>query len=222
MAGQASSLRRSLPYAVPILVAGLVLAAGGAYAALRQETYESSGRLVITPKTVDPRELPPLLDSVTGSGTLGTYVELITSKDTLTVAGSPSVEVEARAIPDTRVIMVTTRGEERVVRAATAALMLTAQRRAPRLGDPWRVRVLETASLPGEAPPTLLSIILATVALAAFAAVFVSLASRRFLPSQGSNHRSDSTQGPASQTAEAGQPIEDDTRARRRTEWGFL
>jgi hypothetical protein len=179
--------------ALPLAVGVLVLLIGIGYAATRPPRYESTGRLVLVP-TADRGDLPQLLDSVQASGTLGTYVELIQSGETLRRAGSPPIEVRIRAIPNTRVITVTAEGDEGVVQTATRALLATAGRFSRRLGDPWRLSVLEPPSAPTPAPPSTTAILLASVILAALSFIFVAVLMSRLgleWPRRGSDFERD-------------------------------
>jgi hypothetical protein len=123
------------------------------------------------------------------SGTLGTYVERISSDDTLEAAGSPPIEVEARSIPDTRVIEVfATAGDGEAAEEGLAAVMavvtdepalLTAAER--REMDLWTVEPTEQPSEPARGGPSDTILVAASVALAALAGLLVLILGRRNL-----------------------------------------
>jgi hypothetical protein len=156
-----------------ILVALVVLVAGIAYAIQRAPEYVSSGSLVLAPLPEEDSDLTNLLQGFDRSGTMGTFVELIASDDTLRRAGDPPVQVTVRAIPDTRVIEVTTTGDRDVVRPALSALLASAQAARGTLSELWTLRTLESASEPEPAPPSTMLVLLATCVLALLGGVIV-------------------------------------------------
>src|SRR4051812_24497959 len=101
-----------------LAVALAILVVGVAYAFARPAEYQSGATLVLTPSPNKPADQPTLLDSFQRSGTVGTYVELLASDDTLRRAGSPNVTLAVRAIPDSRALRLTTTGDKDVVRPA--------------------------------------------------------------------------------------------------------
>jgi hypothetical protein len=167
------------------LVALLVLGAGVAYALARPATYTSNAALMLTPAPGDPTAVPQLLDSFDRSGTAGTYVELITARDTLARAGSPPVTVTARAVPDTRVIDISATGARGDVQRGLTAVLAAAQQANAALRDVWRLNTLAAPSAPAAAGPSAALIIGAALALAALAALFVVVVLRRLAPGPG-------------------------------------
>jgi uncharacterized protein involved in exopolysaccharide biosynthesis len=156
-----------------------VLSVGVAYAALRPVSWTSEASIVLAPQAPEADDLPSLLDSFERSGTVGTYVELIASHDTLRRAGSPPVAVTVRAIPDTRVITISTTGERDEVQPALRSVLLAATAAQAGLRDLWKLSVLESPSGPGEAGPSASLVIAASALLAILAAVATGVAVRR-------------------------------------------
>jgi hypothetical protein len=167
---------------LPVLVALAILIIGVAYAATKPVQYESTGSLVLVPQPSDPRDLPQLLDSVQRSGTLGTYVELLSSGETLRNAGFSGANITVRAIPDTRVITVTAKGEDERVSRVAAAVMIAGRNQARRLGDPWRLDGLANPSAPSAVPPTRAMVVAVSAVLALLAAVLVAVAMKGLGP----------------------------------------
>jgi capsular polysaccharide biosynthesis protein len=167
---------------LPVLVALAILIIGFAYAAAKPVQYESTGSLVLVPEPSDPRDLPQLLDSVQRSGTLGTYVELLSSGETLSNAGFSGADITVRAIPDTRVITVTAKGEDEDVSRVAEAVMTAGRKQARRLGDPWRLDGLAGASAPSAVPPTRAMVLAVSAVLALLAAVLVLVATNGLGP----------------------------------------
>ena len=138
---------RSLPLVTALLLAALVLSAGLSWALLRPVRYQSSATLVLAPAPVDSKAVPSLLDSYQRSGTIGTFVELLSSSDVWGRAGYPPVSITVRAIPDTRAINVRASGEQqRAVQPGLAAVIRAATASQGQLGDLWQLRVLEGVS----------------------------------------------------------------------------
>jgi hypothetical protein len=149
----------------------LVLLVGSAYILLRDQRWQSTAALALTPQAVTSADRAALFDSFDRSGTMGTYVEVISSPDTLKRAGSPPVSVEARAVPDTRVIDVTATGGQNGVRPALINLISASMSIAPGLGDVWQLNTIEQPSQPTKAGPSNLLLSLAVLLLAALATV---------------------------------------------------
>ncbi len=159
-----------------------ILAAGTAYSLLAPKQYQSTGALVLSPQATDPGDLSNLLGSFERSGTMGSFVELIASDDLLRRAGNPPVDVGVRAVPDTRVIRVTTEGSRNIVTPALTALLATAQRNQSTVRDAWELNELESASAPKVAGAPLQYMLAATVILALLSALFVFVLLRRGVP----------------------------------------
>jgi hypothetical protein len=172
-----------------IAVAIAILAVGGAYAATRSTEYTSSASLLLAPaEDTSPDVLSSLLDSFQRSGTSGTYVELVSSKDTARRAGIPgNVSVAVRAVPDARTIQAETTGPENRVQPALTRLIRASQERESELGDVWKLQVLQTPSDPEVAGVGRNAILAATVLLALLAGILttVLLGRYRFIPVVG-------------------------------------
>jgi hypothetical protein len=154
---------------VALVVAALVLAVGLAYIASRGVTWQSQAQLILAPQGSDAAEDSVLLGSFDRSGTTATYVELIESSDVLDLAGDPDASIEARSIPDSRVIDVTATGSWATVRGDLDAVLRAAKQRGLGLSDPWRLQVLTTPSGPTTGGPSDLALLLALLALAGVA-----------------------------------------------------
>lgn len=159
-----------------------VLGAGVAYAFMRPVTWESSGSLYLSPRSEDAFTSSALLDAFQRSGTIGTYVELLSSATLQARADAADVEVRARAIPESRVIALTARGEQERVQGALASLMETAAAPAERLGDGWTLRVAEPATAPAQIGPSTPVVIAAAVFLAALAGLVAAATLARLAP----------------------------------------
>jgi hypothetical protein len=172
---------RRTAYAVSLVVAVLILAVGLSLAAVREGDFSSTATLLLVPKeTRDPDSMSSLLDSYGRSGTSGTYVQLISSRDTLQRTGLSGVGVEVRPVPDARTIEVETTGREDVVQPAAAAVIRAAQERETELGDVWRLQVLGSPTPPEPAGLTNVQLIVATVLLAVLGALFILVILLRF------------------------------------------
>jgi hypothetical protein len=174
-------LTRTQAYRLAAVVALGILAAGTVYASVRPTSYESTAVVALAPRgNIAAEDIPSLVGSFGNSATLGTYVELITSKDTWQQAGSPPVTVEARAVPASRVINVSTVGDETAVRPALVALLRAATLSQQDLGDVWELRVLQAAQPPVTSGPGRNVVIAGSVVLAAFGVVFLFVLLRHF------------------------------------------
>jgi uncharacterized protein involved in exopolysaccharide biosynthesis len=167
-------LRRRLGMPLAVGVATAIIAAGAAYALVRPVNYESSGKVVLVPTAQAAADVSNVLDSFERSGTAGTYVELISSGDTLKQAGSPPVTLTVRAIPDTRAISASVSSRYKsIVRPALESILTTAQKRQTELNDPWTLKVIETPGSPSRTGPSTLLILLSAILLAMLGAVAV-------------------------------------------------
>jgi hypothetical protein len=173
-------LSRAQAYALAVVVALAILAAGSTYALVRPTNFESTAVVALTPRgDIATDEIPSLVGSFANSATIGTYVELITSKDTWQQAGSPPVTVEARAVPASRVINVTAVGREAVVRPALVSLLRAATLAQQELHDVWELRLLQTAQPPVASGPGPKVIVTGSLVLAAFGVVLLFVVLRQ-------------------------------------------
>ena len=168
-----------LRWAIVLLTAGLVLAAGITYTTVRQPAWKSEADLVLHLGKVKPERISPLLDGFLRSGSAGTFVEHVTAKSTLRAAGAPPVTVAARSVPDTRVIEISASGPQVVVQPALSAVIRAAQLSQNQLKDPFRLGVLDPPSPPVEAGPSTGLLLAATGLLAVLAGLFVFVLTRR-------------------------------------------
>jgi hypothetical protein len=136
-------------WAVAGLAALLVFLAGAVFAGERSDEVRSDVRMVLVPSSEEDEA--DALEAFARSGAAGTFVELLSSRAVTSAADGGTVE--ARAIPDSRIIQVAvTREREaqpalrRVIRAA-----LSAQQR---LDDRWEMRQIESTSLEEVAGPS--------------------------------------------------------------------
>jgi hypothetical protein len=180
--------RHQIPPAAGLALATavIILLLGLAFALSRETTYQSSVPLVLVPAPREQDDLATLLSSVERSGTIGTYVELISSADTLRGAGSPPVEIDVRAIPASRVVTVTAKGAKDEVTPAVEAVVTATEVRSRALGDLWRIRSLDRASAPVAEPPTTATMIGAVFVLAVLGGLFVFVAVSRVATPGGS------------------------------------
>jgi hypothetical protein len=162
-------------------VAILILVAGLSYAATRTTTYRSTATLLLAPKPGTPSTvLSSLLDSFQRSGTAGTYVELISSKDTLSRAGVSGITVSVRSVPDARTINIEADGPQNAVQPGLRGVIRATQARESELGDVWRSQVLGSPSPPEASGVSKKALIAATVLLALLGALFVVVVMRRY------------------------------------------
>lgn len=155
-------------------VALLVLAAGLAYTFTRSTDYKSEATLLLAPKRDTPRDiLSSVLDSFGRSGTGGTYVELISSADTLRSAEAFGTPVAVRAVPDTRTIQVTVTGPQDRVQPTLERVIRAAQERQVQLRDVWELQILESPSAPTVAGISTPALIGATVLMALLSGLFL-------------------------------------------------
>lgn len=174
-------MTRTQAHRLAAVVALGILAAGTAYALVRPTSYESTAVVALAPRgNIAAEDIPSLVGSFGNSATLGTYVELITSKDTWREAGSPPVTVDARAVPASRVINLSTVGDEAAVRPALVSLLRAATLSQQDLGDVWELRVLQAAQPPVTSGPGGKVIIAGSVVLAAFGVVLLFVLLRQF------------------------------------------
>lgn len=154
-----------------LVVAGAVLLLGVAYSALRDQQYESRATVTLVPDPERAEDRTILLDAFDRSGTIGTYVELIGSRNVIEEAGSPTSSIAVRAIPDTRVIEITATGEQASVQQDLNAVIGAAAKSGPDLGDLWRLQVLESPGVPALAGPSSGALFGATILLAVLAGI---------------------------------------------------
>lgn len=167
---------------VAAVVALLVLAAGSAYALVRPVEWQSTAQLVLVPTPTDPGDIPNTLDGLSASGTLGTYVELLSSPDLKRRAGSPPVALTVRSVPDSRVINLTTVGGKGSVRSGLTAIVQAGADAQSSLRDLWSLRTIREPSAPERAGVPTSALLLASALLALLAALVVVVALRRLEP----------------------------------------
>lgn len=173
-------MSRPQAYALAVMVAVGILAAGTVYVMMREPTYRSTGSMVLVPRgDVATGELPSLVGSFNNSGAIGTYVELIDSADIQERAGSPPVEITVRAIPASRVITVSATGARQQVRPGLLAVLSEARLTQQDLQDVWELRVLQAPQPAVAAGPSRLFMVGGVAVLAAFGAVLLLLLLRR-------------------------------------------
>lgn len=168
--------------AVAVVVALLVLAAGSAYALVRPVDWQSTAQLVLVPTPADPSDIPSTLDGLNASGTLGTYVELLSSPDLKQRAGSPPVALTVRSVPDSRVINLTTVGSKDAVQSGLTAIVRAGADAQGSLRDLWTLRTIREPSAPERAGVATSVLLLASMLLALLAALVVVVALRRLEP----------------------------------------
>jgi hypothetical protein len=158
--------------ALVALALGLLVLIGGlAYAVTRDEQVQSSATLTLVPDPRTEEERSILLESFDRSGTIGTFVELIGSRDVLLEAEAGAATVDVRAVPDSRVISVSVTGSGGGVQHTLERVIETAQARSGDLGSLWRLDVLESAGPAEPAGPPTVALVIATVLLALIATV---------------------------------------------------
>lgn len=175
-------MKRSLMVLTAVLAGVAVLIAGGLFTAVRDRPYESVASVVVSPQTKNPNQIASLLESFERSGTLGTYVELMSSDDTTKEARERGVTITVRAIPNTRAIRLIAEGEEEDVKPALHSVILNTLARQSTLTSLSTLRILESPSEPVLAGPSTSILLLATVLLALFAAIAVFAILRRVAP----------------------------------------
>jgi hypothetical protein len=164
-----------------LFVVVCILAVGLTYSVVRPKTWESVATVTLVPTPANAADVPDVLDSFERSGVAGTYVELLTSHDTLARAGSPPVDVKASAVQGARAIRVTTSSSDReVVRPALSAILGAAVQEQAKLQDVWTISILETPNAPKKADlPTGLFLV-AIVILALLGGISTWVLGRRF------------------------------------------
>jgi hypothetical protein len=167
---------------VALIVGISVLVAGTAFTLLRHRSWESKAELAVIPASSAISDQANLLGNLQESGTMGTRVELISSKDTLQAAGSPNVQITARALPDTRVIDVTATGEPTDVRAGLADVITAAKAADARLDDAWTLKTITSPTAPAKAGPGTGLLLGATLLLAIIGGVATLIGLGRIEP----------------------------------------
>lgn len=162
-----------------ILTTLLIFMVGVAYTIFRPSEFESTASLSLTPTPEDPADTPSVLESFVRSGTAGTYVALIGSRDTLAAAGAPPVDVTVRSIPDSRIITVTATGDEEAVQPAVTAIVAAAGREEDQLRDVWSLQVVERAGPAVSAGPGAGMLLFAALVIALMGGALVVLVLRR-------------------------------------------
>jgi uncharacterized protein involved in exopolysaccharide biosynthesis len=166
-----------------LLIAGLtalaIFLAGLGYALARTPSYQSSAALVLVPSPLSQDDVPSLIGTFNSSGSIGTYVELVASANTLAAAGSPPVGVAVRAVPDSRVVDVAVEGDEAVVQSALRRIVAVVEARQGSLRDAWTLETLEAPQPPQRIGPSTTVIVVAGALLAIVGAIFVLVAFAR-------------------------------------------
>jgi uncharacterized protein involved in exopolysaccharide biosynthesis len=164
-----------------LAVAAIVLVAAVLYIAQRDETWQSSAKVVLVPHISDSSERGMALGSWDGSASIGTYEELIGSSDVLEQANDVSTSVDVRPVPDSRVLDVTATGPRETVQSDLDAILSAAKDRGFRFNDLWTLQVLDAPSAPTTAGASTLALILAALAVAVVAglAAFVLIGAIR-------------------------------------------
>jgi uncharacterized protein involved in exopolysaccharide biosynthesis len=155
------------------LTAVAIFLAGLSYALVRTPSYQSTAALVLVPTPTNPNDVPNLIGSFNSSGSIGTYVELIASANTLQSAGSPPVSVGVRAVPDSRVIDVTTEGDRDSVQPALQRILTVVESQQASLRDAWTLQTIQAPQPAQQTGPTKTVIVVAAALLALVGALFV-------------------------------------------------
>ncbi|MBS1868220.1 MAG: hypothetical protein JSS99_01000 [Actinobacteria bacterium] len=166
---------------VSAVVGLVILVVGVAYVSLRTPSYQSTSALVFVPKTRVPNEIANLTGSFASSGTAGTYVEYIASRDTISAANAGNVSVAARAVPDSRVINVVTEGAQGAVQPALRRMLSVIETRQAALNDAWTLNVLQDAQPPSKSGASNKLLGIAVLLLAALGALLTYTALTRLL-----------------------------------------
>jgi hypothetical protein len=175
-------MNRGLVRLIAVVAALAVVAAGIAYIGLRSRDWKSSAELSVNPDSGSVDTQANLLGNLQESGTIGTRVELISSKDTLDAAGNPPVQITVRSIPDTRVIDVSATGAEDDVSSGLSSVLQAAKDGDSKLGDPWTLRRIASPTTPVLAGPSDSVLAAATVLLAILAGIATLAALRSLAP----------------------------------------
>jgi hypothetical protein len=149
----------------------VILTLGALYIVQRDQTWESTASVILVPDPAKEADRTVLLEAFDTSLTLGTHVELLSSRALEESAGAPLDSVEARAVPETRVVEITMTGERDAVAGDLATLIEVGTVRTEMLGDLWTLETLGEPSTPTAAGPPTLALIAGTVFLALLGAV---------------------------------------------------
>jgi hypothetical protein len=191
---------RSRPAGLAALgAAALVMLAGVAYAGLRSADYTSHAKVILEPTGRTAPERTTAVGTFLDSGTLGTYVELLSTAPILEQPRYASVHVKAQAIVgasaggsngNTRIIrVIATSTDANLLEPVLRSLLASGNRRQSELRDIWQFRVLSQPTSPEAAPPTSKSILEGTLVLALLAAVIVWMLFRRDDSAAGARFR---------------------------------
>lgn len=182
---------RSLALLASIGAGLLVLLAGALYTAVRTPEHRSEAKVVLEPEVKIEGNISAN-DIFVDSGTLGTFVELLSWAPVLDTPRYESVHVKARAIVDptrtgsrgnTRIIRVIgTSAHAGLLQPALRSLLASADRRQASLGDVWRFKTIQDPSSPTASAPTRKALVAGSVLLALLAGVIVWT----FFPTGGS------------------------------------
>ena len=171
------------PRTAAIAVAIVILVLGGGYVAKHHPKYQSTATFALAPAPGTPAVVAANeLSSFTQSGTGGTFVDLITSADTLAAAGvsGAQVTITARADPTARVLFVTAEGPQDVVQPALQRVVNASIARQARVNDVFRLQVINSPTPPTQSGPSRAVLGIAVILLAALGGLFVFVVLRRY------------------------------------------
>lgn len=131
--------------AIAAAVAIAVLVVGGVALVSRPATYSSQVSVLLVPDPAPGADRDPLLAGFDDSLTHGTYAELLTTQARRLAAG---VEVGVRAVPDSRILVVSAQGDRDLVQQALSDVVGATRRAASQLDDDWTMRTIEDPSAP--------------------------------------------------------------------------
>jgi len=170
---------------VALGVAVLILIVGGAYTAKHHPTYQSTATFALAPAPGTPAALAANeLSSFSTSGTSGTFVDLISSSDTLRAAGAAGsgVSITVRADPTARVLYVTLQGPQDVVQPALTRIVRASIVRESQLNDVFRLQLIDSPSAATTSGPSRGLLVIAVVLLSLLGGLFVLVVLRRYPP----------------------------------------
>jgi len=174
---------KATPRTAAVAVAVLILVVGGAYVAKHHTKYQSTATFALAPAPGTPAVLAANeLSGFQESATSGTFVDLISSQDTLQAAGAADVGVtiSVRADPTARVLFVTAEGPEDVVEPALTRVVAASIARQSRVNDVFRLEVIDSPTAATPSGPSRALLALAVILLAGLGGLFVLVLLRRY------------------------------------------
>ncbi len=174
---------KATPRAVALAVAVLILIVGGAYVAKHHPTYQSTATFALVPAPGTPAVLAANeLSSFSTSGTSGTFVDLISSSDTLRAAGASGagLSLTVRADPTARVLYLTLQGPQDVVQPALNRIVAVSIARESQLNDVFRLRLIDSPSAATTSGPSRALLAIAVILLALLGGLFTFVVLRRY------------------------------------------